>query len=54
MEGLVKHGILHTRIAIMEWLVPCGEDVPASLDGYVVAFVPFIECGLVSPPHRFL
>jgi hypothetical protein len=38
----------------MEWLVPGREEVPAPPDGYVVLFVPFLESGLATPPHRFL
>jgi hypothetical protein len=37
----------------MEWLMPKSEDVSASLDYYVVSFVPFHERELVSPPHHF-
>jgi hypothetical protein len=54
MEGLVKRGLLHARTTMMEWLMPRGEDAPAPPDGYVVAFVSFLEHGLTSPPHRFL
>jgi hypothetical protein len=54
MEGLIRRGLLHTRTTVMEWLMPGGEDASAPPDGYVVAFVPFLERGLVSPPHRFL
>ena len=54
MEGLVKKGILHARTAAMEWIVPGGEDVPSSLDGYVISFVPFHVRGLATPRHRFL
>jgi hypothetical protein len=51
MEDLVKRGLLRVRTMAMEWLIPGGEDAPAPPDGYVVAFVPFLEHGLVSPPH---
>ena len=54
MEGLVKKGLLHARTMTMEWIIPGGEDEPSPLDGYVVSFVPFHECGFVTPPHQFL
>jgi hypothetical protein len=38
----------------MEWLMPDSEDALTSPDSYVVALMPFLERGLVSPPHRFL
>ena len=46
MEGLVKKGLLCVRTVANQWIIPGGEDVPASLDGYVR--------GLVTPRHRFL
>jgi hypothetical protein len=54
MEGLIKRGLLHARTTTMEWLVPHREEVPAPPGGYVVLFVPFLERGLTTPPHRFL
>ena len=54
MEGLVKKGLLRARTAVMEWIVPGGEDVPSPLDGYIISFIPFHERGLTTPPHRFL
>jgi hypothetical protein len=51
MESLVKCGLLHMRTVAMEWLMPSRKEVPASLDGYVVLFVPFLKRGLVMPPH---
>jgi hypothetical protein len=54
MGGLVKGGLLRARTTVMEWLVPGGEDAPAPPDGYVVAFMPFLEHGLASPPYQFL
>jgi hypothetical protein len=53
MEAPIKHG-LRTRTVVLEWLVSDSEDTPAPPDGYIVAFVPFLERGLSSPPHRFL
>jgi hypothetical protein len=53
MESLVKRGFLHMRTTAMEWLMPESEDVPASLDCYVISFVPFHEQGLTSPSHHF-
>jgi len=41
MEGLVKKGLLRARTAVMEWIVPGGEDVPSPPDGYVISFIPF-------------
>jgi hypothetical protein len=54
MEGLVKRELLYARTTEMEWLMPGGEDAPVPPDGYIVAFMPFLERGLASPPHRFL
>jgi hypothetical protein len=54
MEGLIRHGVLHARTMAMEWLMLGGDDAPVPPNGYVVAFVPFLERGLLSPPHRFL
>ena len=54
MEGLVKKGLLRARTAVMEWIIPGGEDVPSPPAGYVVSFVPFHEHGFATPPHRFL
>ena len=54
MEGLVKRGLLHRRTELVEWLVPGREEVPASLDDYVMSFAPFHERGLTIPPHPFL
>jgi hypothetical protein len=54
MERLIKKGLLHARTARNEWLVPDNEDELMLPDGYVVSFVPFHECGLAMPPHRFL
>jgi hypothetical protein len=53
MESLVKHGLLHVRTMVMEWLMPESEDMPTPPNGYVVSFIPFHERGLASPPHRF-
>jgi hypothetical protein len=47
-------GLLCTRTAAMEWLVPRREEVPMLSDGYVVSFVPFLERRLMMPPHQFL
>jgi hypothetical protein len=54
MEGFIRHNLLRARTDTFEWLLPDGHDMPASPDSYVVLFVHFHECGLVSPPHRFL
>jgi hypothetical protein len=54
MEGLIKHGLLHARIEVMEWLMPGHEEAPAPPAGYVVSFMPFHEHGLATSPHRFL
>ena len=54
MEGLVKKGLLCTRTAANEWIVPGGEDVPSPPDSYIVSFVPFHKRRLVVPPHPFL
>ena len=54
MEGLVKKGLLRARTAVMEWIVPSGEDEPSPPNGYVISFIPFHEHGLVTRPHRFL
>jgi hypothetical protein len=51
MEGLVKRGLLRVRTTMMEWLVLGHEEVPVPPNGYVVSFVPFLERGLVMPPH---
>ena len=53
MEGLVKRGLLHGRIDAAKWLVLGYEDAPVPLDGYVVSFKPFHECGLAVPPCPF-
>ena len=34
MEGLVKKGLLRARTEAAEWLIPGGEDVPSSPDGF--------------------
>ena len=54
MEGLVHHGLLYARTTTDEWLLPSEEDVPLPLDGDVVSFVHFHECGFTTPTHRFL
>jgi hypothetical protein len=54
MDGLIRCVLLRAGSTMMEWLMSGGEDAPTLPDGYVVAFVPFLEHGLTSPPHRFL
>jgi hypothetical protein len=54
MEGLVKKGLLHTRVRGDEWIVPSNEDGLVVLDGCVVSFMHFHKHGLASPPPRFL
>ena len=54
MEGLIKRGLLCGRTDAVEWLVPGHEDAPALLDGYIISFAPFHECGLMTPAHKFL
>ena len=51
MESLVKRGLLHGRIEAMEWLMPSHEEALASLDSYIMSFMPFHERGLMIPPH---
>jgi hypothetical protein len=50
MEGLVKKGLLHTRVMGNKWLVLGNEDGPVMPNSYVISFVHFHECGLASPP----
>ena len=54
MEGLVHHGLLHTRASAEEWLLPDEEDLPSPPDGYVVSFAHFYKCGFTTPAHKFL
>ena len=54
MEGLVHRGLLRARTSAEEWLLPGNEDSPSLLDGYVVSFTHFHECGLMTPAHKFL
>ena len=54
MEGLVCRGLLYARTAAKEWLLLGEEDVPLSLDSYVISFVHFHEWGFATPTHRFL
>ena len=54
MEGLVRRGLLHAWTSTEEWLLPGNEDSPSLLDGYVVSFTHFHECGLMTPAHKFL
>jgi hypothetical protein len=51
MESLVKHGLLHARTEVMEWLVPSNEETSTPPNGYVMSFTPFHECGLMTSPH---
>ena len=37
-----------------EWLLPDEEDMLSPLDGYVILFARFHECGFATPTHRFL
>ena len=53
MEGLVKHGLLHGRTDVVEWLVPGHEGVSAPPSGYIISFMPFHNSGLGVPPHPF-
>jgi hypothetical protein len=53
MGTLVKRELLQAKTEADEWIMPSDEEVPMSPDGYVMSFVPFHECGLVVPPHRF-
>jgi hypothetical protein len=50
MEGLVKKGLLHTRVTGDEWIIPRDEDGSVVPDGYIISFVHFHERGLASPP----
>ena len=34
--------------------MPGEEDLPSPLDGYMVSFMHFHECGFATPTHRFL
>ena len=54
MEGLVHHGLLYAWTSAEEWLLPGEEDLPSSLDGYIVSFTHFHEHGFATPAHRFL
>jgi hypothetical protein len=54
MEGLVKKGLLHTRVRGDKWIIPGNKDDPLVPDGYVVSFMHFHERGLVSPPPQVL
>ena len=54
MDGLDKKGLLRARTAVMEWIVPCGEDVLSPTNGYVISFIPFHQRGFTTPPHCFL
>jgi hypothetical protein len=47
-------GLLRARTAANEWVIPDNEHEMMPPDGYVVSFIPFHECGLAMPPHRFL
>jgi hypothetical protein len=49
MEGFIKMGLLHAGSGD-EWIILSNEDEPMVPDGYVVSFVHFHKCGLVSPP----
>ena len=52
MEGLVKKGLLYARTMVNEWIIPGGKDVPLPPDDYVISFIPFLEWGFLTPPHR--
>ena len=54
MEGLVCYGLLCAWTAAEEWQLLGEEDVPSSLDGYVISFVRFHERGFATPAHKFL
>lgn len=54
MVDLVYRGLLSVKTAVDEWLMPDDHNSSAPLTGYIVSFAPFHECGLMSPPHRFL
>jgi hypothetical protein len=49
MEGLIKKGLLHTRVRWDEWIIPDNKDESVVLDGYVILFVHFHEHRLASP-----
>jgi hypothetical protein len=38
----------------MECILLGDEETSSSPDGYIISFVHFHECGLVTPAHRFL
>ena len=54
LEGLIHHGLLRPLSAVMEWLLPGEEEVPAPPEGYVISFAIFHEWGFPIPAHRFL
>ena len=54
MEGLVHRGLLCAQTSVEEWLLPSEEDLPSSLDAYVVLFIHFHERGFTTPAHKFL
>ena len=54
MEGLVHRGLLRAWTSAGQWLLPDEEDLSSLLDGYVVSFTHFHECGLMTPAHKFL
>ena len=54
MEGLINHGLLRAWALAEEWLLPDEEELPSPLDGYVVSFAHFHECGFITPTHIFL
>jgi hypothetical protein len=54
MESLFRHGILHARTKVNEWLLPDNRDSPSLPDSYVVSFAHFHERGLVAPSYHFL
>ena len=54
LEGLIHRGLLCAWTMAEEWLLLGEEDVPLSLDSYVISFVHFHEWGFATPANRFL
>jgi hypothetical protein len=45
--------LLYLRTVAREWLLPDRKEVLALLDGYIVSFTRFHECGFAMPPYPF-
>ena len=54
LEGLVRHGLLHSLTDAEEWRLPGNEDKPSPPEGYVMSFAHFHERGFATPAYKFV